>query len=83
MHNNLVLRADEFVETLQWNLCRATVASVTAVLEHDVSVATFFRSLSVPIHDPEKKLHLQPIHGIYQCAALSFACFHREFNYWD
>jgi hypothetical protein len=66
LHSKLILRADEFAETLQWNICRGTVASVTAVVEHNISAAAFMRSLSVPIHDPENKLHLHTVPGIYQ-----------------
>ena len=70
MHSKLIMRADEYAETLQWNLGRGTVASVTAVVEHGVSVATFLRSLHVPIHDPQHKLRLEAISGVYQCAVL-------------
>ena len=67
MHSKLIMRADEYAETLQWNLCRDTVASVTAVIEHGVPVATYLRSLHVLIHDPRHKLQLETISGIYQC----------------
>ena len=67
MHSKLIMRADEYAETLQWNLCRGTVASVTAVVEHGVPIATYLRSLDVPIHDPHHKLHLEAISGVYQC----------------
>ena len=69
------MRADEYAESLQWNLCRSTVASVTAVVEHGVPVVTYLRSLDGPIHDPQNKLHLEAISGIYQCA-LSFCIMH-------
>jgi hypothetical protein len=67
MHSKLIMRADEYAECLQWNICRGTVTSVTAVIEHSVSVATYLRSLDAPIHDPMHKLHLESISGLYQC----------------
>jgi len=62
----LILRADEYAETLQWNICRGTVASVVAVVEHGVPPAVYLSSLNEPIHDPLNKLNLEPITGIYQ-----------------
>lgn len=69
IHSDLIMRIDEYAETLQWNLCRSTVASLTAVIEHDVSVATYLQSFELPLHDPHNKLHLEPIPETYQCAA--------------
>ena len=69
LHSKLIMRADEYAATLQWNICRGTVASVTAVIEHGVPVTKYLRSMDATIHDPEFKLHLEPIPGIYQCAA--------------
>jgi hypothetical protein len=66
LHSNLILRADEYAETLQWNICRGTVASVVAVVEHGVPPAVYLSSLNEPIHDPLNKLNLEPITGIYQ-----------------
>jgi hypothetical protein len=74
LHSKLILRADEFVETLQWNLCRDNVATITAVVEHGAAVEVYLRFLDVPIHDPHRKLHLQSIPGIYQCVPLASAC---------
>jgi hypothetical protein len=68
LHSMLIMRADEFVESLQWNLCRGNVASITAVVEHGAAVEVYLRQLDVPLHDPHRKLHLQSIPGIYQCA---------------
>jgi hypothetical protein len=70
MHSRLILRADEYAETLQWNICRGTVASVTAVVEHDVPIAKYIWSLGAPVHDPQLKLHLEVIPGIYQFDAI-------------
>ncbi len=70
MHSKLIMRADEYAETLQWNICRGTVGSVTAVIEHSVSVSVFLRALDAPIHDPFGKLNLEVIPGIYQCVTL-------------
>jgi hypothetical protein len=67
IHSKLIMRADEYADTLQWNLCRGTVASVTAVVEHGVPIATYLRSLDAPIHEPHHKLHLKAISGVYQC----------------
>ena len=67
MHSKLIMRADEFAECLQWNVCRGNVASVTAVVEHGAAVQVYLRSLDVPLHDPHRKLHLQSIPAIYQC----------------
>ena len=69
LHSKLILRADEYAETLQWNLCRGTVASITAVVEHGVPVAKYLWFLDAPIHDPYSKLQLEPISGIYQLVA--------------
>ena len=66
MHSKLIMRSDEYAETLQWNLCRGTVASVTAVVENGVSAAAYLRSLDAPIHDPLLKLNLDAIAGTYQ-----------------
>ena len=70
LHSKLILRADEYAETLQWNLCRGTVASVTAVVEHGVPIARYLWSLDAPIHDPHSKLQLEKISGIYQLVTL-------------
>ena len=61
------MRADEYAESLQWNICRGTVASVLAVVESAVPLEKYFWSLDAPIHDPELKLNLETIPGIYQC----------------
>ena len=63
------MRIDEYAETVQWNLCRSTVASLTAVIERDVSVATYLQAFDLPLHDPHNKLHLEPISGTYQYEA--------------
>ena len=63
------MRIDEYAETVQWNLCRSTVASLTAVIERDVSVATYLQSFDLPLHDPHNKLHLETISGTYQYEA--------------
>jgi hypothetical protein len=60
LHSNVILRADEYAETLQWNICRGTVASVVAVVEDGVSPAVYLSSLNAPIHDPLNKLNLEP-----------------------
>ena len=61
------MRADEYAESLQWNICRGTVASVLALVEHAVPLEKYLWSLDAPIHDPELKLNLETIPGIYQC----------------
>jgi hypothetical protein len=66
LHSKLILRADEYAETLQWNLCRGTVESLTAVVEHGAPAAKYLWSLAAPIHDPRLKLQLETISGIYQ-----------------
>jgi hypothetical protein len=66
MHSKLIMRSDEYAETLQWNLCRGTVASITAVVENGVPAAAYLRSLDAPIHDPLMKLNLEAIAGTYQ-----------------
>lgn len=68
-HSDVIMRMDEYAEILQWNLCHNSVASLTAVIEHDVSAATYLQSFDLPLHDPHNKLHLEPIPGTYQCAA--------------
>jgi hypothetical protein len=69
IHSELIMRIDEYAESVQWNLCRRTVASLTAVIERDVSVATYLQSFDLPLHDPHNKLRLEQIPGIFQCAA--------------
>jgi hypothetical protein len=66
MHSKLIMRSDEYAETLQWNLCRGTVVSITAVVENGVPAAAYLRSLHAPIHDPLMKLNLEAIAGTYQ-----------------
>ena len=66
LHSKLIMRSDEYAETLQWNLCSRTVASVTAVVEHGIPVAKFLHSSDVLVHDVLKKLRIEAISGIFQ-----------------
>ncbi len=66
LHSKLIMRADEYAATLQWNLCRRTVASVTSFVEHGVHISKYLRAMDVAIHDPEFKLHLESIPGGYR-----------------
>ncbi len=62
MHIKLIVRSDEYAETL----CRGTVASITAVVGNGVPTAAYLRSLDAPIHDPLMKLNLEAIAGTSQ-----------------
>jgi hypothetical protein len=68
LHSKLIMRADEFAETLQWNVCNGNVASITAVVEYGAPIEVYLRWLDVPIHDPHQKLRFESIPGVYQFA---------------